>query len=172
MTGTQPDYLPDHLPDKNVPEPATTLGIIDAEIVPDPAPAPTAQAEDTIGHAMRLAGILARCLRANGVPGAAADRKWTNAIVEILNRGATPAQVEHVIHWATSHTFWAGRITDAKSLAFHYDAAVAQASAALRQQVNGNSNGRPPRWQEERNARHTLWAEKYQQPQDTRKGIA
>lgn len=163
---------------KNIARPPhATLDIVDAEIVPDPpathdqVQALIARTEATLDEAGRLAALLARRLRSNGVPGAAADRKWATAITEILNRGATPAQVEHVINWATAHPFWSGRITDAKALAFHYDAAVSQASAALRQQANGNGGGRAPRWQEERNSRHALWAEKYQ-PQDTRKGIA
>ena len=104
------------------------------------------QATRTIQDAKQLSEELAKRLRSRGMANVAADRKSAAAMTALLNNGATPEQISHVIRWVTTEdtSFWAKQVVNAATFCKHYDQIVAEARHAISRR-NAEQDGRTAR---------------------------
>ena len=104
------------------------------------------QATRTVQDAKQLSEELAKRLRSRGMANVAADRKSAAAMTALLNNGATPEQISHVIRWVTTEdtSFWAKQVVNAATFCKHYDQIVAEARHAISRR-NAEQDGRTAR---------------------------
>ena len=110
--------------------------------------AAVAKADAQIEAATLLGRRLADSLKDRGIP-PAYTRQWTNEMCRVLESGATPHQVEYIIDYLPSDTFWSGLVVDAKYFADKYPKLVAAARSHVHKQVNAER----PAWMQERERR-------------------
>lgn len=131
---------------------AADVEVIDAVVEDEPTldlvQAAVAKADAQIEAATLLGRRLADNLKDRGIP-PAYTRQWTNEMCRVLESGATPHQVEYIIDYLPSDTFWSGLVVDAKYFADKYPKLVAAARSTARKQVNAER----PAWMQERERR-------------------
>ena len=131
---------------------AVDVEVVDAVVEDEPTldlvQAAVAKADAQIEAATLLGRRLADSLKDRGIP-PAYTRQWTNEMCRILESGATPHQVEYIIDYLPSDTFWSGLVVDAKYFADKYPKLVAAARSHVHKQVNAER----PAWMQERERR-------------------